>query len=172
MLRVDHGVRGLGGDVVRRFVSKPLTAADADDPNRAAKSAGAAAANEFRVAAGAYRGLVPPGARAAYDRSTEETAASVNKQAADAFRARAQAAHEDNARAPQNFLWNRADLGEHFGQISRILSRDGRRFGGAASRMPAAAPGLYIKKRGHPCVVSPHAAPRAPPSRSCSPPRP
>jgi hypothetical protein len=99
MLRVDQGVRGLGGDLRRRWSSKPLTAADADNPNAAAKSVGAAAENEFRVVAGAYRPHVPPGARAAYDRSTEETAASVNKQTSDAFRARAQAAHEDNARA-------------------------------------------------------------------------
>jgi hypothetical protein len=99
MLRVDQGVRGLGGDVAQRWSEKPLTAADADDPNRAAKSAGAAAETELRVVAGAYRKLVPPDARAAYDRSTDEVAASVNKQTSDAFRARAQAAHEGNARA-------------------------------------------------------------------------
>jgi hypothetical protein len=89
MLRVDHGVRGLGGDVARRWGEKSLTAADADNPNAAAKSVGARAENELRVVAGAYRRLVPPGARAAYDRSTDEVAAAVNKQTSDAFRTRA-----------------------------------------------------------------------------------
>jgi hypothetical protein len=99
MLRVDQGVRGLGGDVARRWAEKPLTAADADNPDAAAKSVGARAENELRVAAGAYRPHVPPGARAAYDRSTDEVAAAVNKQTSDTVRARARAAHEDNARA-------------------------------------------------------------------------
>jgi hypothetical protein len=99
MLRVDQGVRGLGGDLVRRWSSKPLTAADADNPNAAAKSVGARAENELRVAAGVYRPHVPPGALAAYDRSTDEVAEAVNKQTSDAFRARAQAALEDGARA-------------------------------------------------------------------------